>query len=170
MTLPAEDRTRFEQAHPPIALADGAEARELPSHRLPRLMGWQVLLQPRQLPEQTKGGLFLPDQVKDINEHHNCIYKVLKLGPLAFTAERLRGGRRRSFRQETVKDDVTVVEEWEEVEFAEGQQPPEVGDWVFVRKYSGTIFEVDDVSLRMCSDDDIVAVVRDPTGYKAYVG
>jgi co-chaperonin GroES (HSP10) len=168
------DRTRFEEAHPPLTLDvidDDGEQKSIPAGRLPRLMGWTVLLQPWTAPKATKGGILLPDQVSDANDYLTYVFRVVALGPLAFTHPRLRGGARRGVRFEEKAQD-TGGEHWREYEwsdFAEGVVPPQPGDWVIVRKFSGIQLTLENVTLKICNDDDILAVIDGPAGWKAYV-
>jgi hypothetical protein len=92
------------------------------------------------------------------------------LGPLAFTHPRLRGGARHGLRREMPAHD--GFEQWHEeehVEFAEGVVPPRPGEWVIVRKFSGIQLTLENVTLKICNDDDILAVIDGPAGWKAYV-
>jgi co-chaperonin GroES (HSP10) len=171
MTDLADDRTEFYQTHGVLNLvAEDGSTVLVDRDRLPRLIGWTVLLQPWSPPAQTKGGIFLPDQVKDANDHLTYLFKVLALGPLAFTHPRLRGGARHGQRSSMAPRD--GEEFWTEIErtdFAEGVVPPEVDDWVIVRKYAGIRLELNGADLKLCNDDDILAVVDSPQGWKVYV-
>ena len=81
--------------------------------------------------------------VEDDAQFLDFMFKVVKKGPLAFTHARLKG---------------------------EGVIPPEVGDWVIVKRYAGLVVYLRDVPLRFCNDDDILAVVPKPEGWRAHVG
>lgn len=172
MTLSEDDRTEFHDAHPPLSqeIADIGDQPELPAHRIPRLLNWTVLLRPWTPPKSTKGGVLLPDQVAEANDYLTYIAQVVAMGPLAFRHPRLRGGDRQVYRGRQV-DSAGNERTFERIEhdFADGQEPPKVGDWVMFRKHSGQRFEINEVQLRMCSDDDILAVLDSPVGWRAYV-
>lgn len=171
----AEDRTRFEEAHPPLTMEltdDEGESVEVPTERLPRLLFWHVLLRPWVPPKKTKGGIILADQVADANEYHVPCYQVLKLGPLAFTHPRLRGGGRIGERREWHDNDVVGKIRWietESVDTSEGQYLPSVGDWVLIKQHCGIRWQLLGANLRLVSDDDIIAVIDSPTGWKSYI-
>jgi co-chaperonin GroES (HSP10) len=44
-----------------------------------------------------------------------------------------------------------------------------VGDWVIVRRYSGLALEKDGIPCKLANDDDILAVIASPKGWKAYI-
>lgn len=168
----AEDRTRFEEAHPPLTMEltdDEGESVEVPTERLPRLLFWHVLLRPWVPPKKTKGGIILADQVADANEYHVPCYQILKLGPLAFSHPRLRGGEIQGWRREEATEGGV---DWIEKELrivAEGQIMPEVGDWVLIKQHCGIRWQLLGANLRLVSDDDIIAVIDSPTGWKSYI-
>lgn len=183
-----QDRTRFEVAHPPLTLEmfdeDGNEVAINPA-RLPRLLGWTVLLMPWSPPKRTKGGIILADTTIDANDYLTNVFRVIALGPLAFTHPRLRGGAKKGTRRSSSGspnqwsyvastgyvggDSTTEWHEHEETEFAPGVTPPKAGDWVILRKYTGIMLELEGVRLRIANDDDILAVIDSPNGWKAYV-
>jgi hypothetical protein len=51
---------------------------------LPELPGFHVLVQPVSIKKKTKGGIILPDKVKDDIAYLTTVGKVLKLGDLAY--------------------------------------------------------------------------------------
>ena len=169
----AEDRTTFDEAHPPLMTeltTEEGERVEVPTERLPRLLFWHVLLRPFVPPKKTKGGIILADQVAEANEYHVPCYQVLQVGPLAFTHPRLRGGVRLGWRREESPIDSTM--EWREHEwhdFAPGQILPEPGDWVIIKKHSGIRLQLMGADLRVVADDDILAVIDSPAGWKSYI-
>lgn len=81
--------------------------------------------------EKTKGGVFIPDLLKDREQSASVIGTMLEASPLAFT-----------------------YEEW-----PLGTDKPRAGDKVLIAKYAGTIFTgVDGEEYRMCKDKDILAI------------
>lgn len=168
----AEDRTRFEEAHPPLMMEltdDEGERVEIPTERLPRLLFWHVLLRPWVPPKKTKGGIILADQVSEANEHHVPCYQILQLGPLAFTHPRLLGGDRHGWRSEDGEPGNLEWHEQELVDPAEGQVMPKVGDWVLIKKHCGARYQINGATLLICNDDDILGAIDSPTGWKSYI-
>ena len=170
--------TEFGDAHPMISIelvdADG-EIMAIPEERLPRVLTWHVLLAAHTPAVQTKGGVLLPDQLQDANRQESRVFKVIRLGPLAFSHDRLRGGA--VYTEEEVSPQVgsgTITKSSRRVhrrmELAEGVEPPVEGDWVIVRKFAGIKLALLGVELKLCNDEDIMAVIDSPSGWKAYVG
>ena len=54
---------------------------------LPILPGYHILVQPVTVKQKTKGGILLPDSVKDDVAYLTTVAKVLKLGDLAYKDE-----------------------------------------------------------------------------------
>ena len=169
----AEDRTTFDEAHPPLMTeltTEEGERVEVPTDRLPRLLFWHVLLRPFVPPKKTKGGIILADQVAEANEYHVPCYQVLQVGPLAFAHPRLLSTKRCGWRQE--KEGELGIVDWEAYEYADpadGQILPEPGDWVIIKKHSGIRLQIMGADLRVVADDDILAVIDSPAGWKSYI-
>ena len=51
---------------------------------LPELPGYHVLVRPISIKEKTKGGILLPDAVKDDMSYLTTVGRVLKIGDLAY--------------------------------------------------------------------------------------
>lgn len=102
----------------------------------PRPQGWKVLVRVPDVEETFEGSLIVrPDQVRSQDEHATTVLQVVAVGPLAYTGEKY------------------------------GNAGPwcRVGDHVLVRTYSGTRFMVGDKEHRLINDDQVEAVVPDPT-------
>ena len=114
---------------------------KLPSkliERLPQPTGWRLLILPYMGQAKTKGGIILPEEARE-REHYAtvCAY-VLKVGPDAYKD----------------KD-----------KFPTGPWCKE-GDFIIVRRASGTRLEIHDREFRLINDDTVEAVVQDPRGIK----
>lgn len=109
--------------------------------RMPEPAGWKLLIAMPQMEEKTKGGIYLPDHLKDREGLAMIVGFVLKAGPLAYAD----------------KD-----------KFPTGPWCKE-GDFVIFRSYSGTRFKVDGHEFRLINDDTVEAVVDDPRGYERAV-
>lgn len=94
---------------------------------------FKVLVRPKKAEERTKGGIVLPEQVVEKDQHAAMEGEVIAMSPLAFT-----------------------YEEW-----PAGSRKPEVGDVVVFARYAGiTVKGNDTVEYRLMNDKDIVAVRR----------
>lgn len=101
---------------------------------IPQVQGFRVLVIPVGHKEMTKGGILLPDEVRNKQMNHAQIFRVVGMGPAAY------------------KD---------ETRFPDGPYCG-VGDYVFIGRYAGTRITTmycDD--LRVLNDDEIMARVPD---------
>ena len=104
--------------------------------RLPQPTGWRVLVMPYQTAQQTKGGLFIPDEVRDRETVATVVAYVLKVGPLAYQDPDKFGG---------------------------GEPWCKQGDWVCIGRYSGSRFKIEGGEVRIINDDEVIATVLEPT-------
>jgi len=108
--------------------------------RLPQPTGWRVLVMPYQTATQTRGGLYIPDEVRDRETVATVVAYVLKVGPLAY------------------KDPD---------KFGSDSEPwCKQGDWVCIGRYSGSRFKIDGGEIRIINDDEVIATVLEPTDIK----
>lgn len=101
---------------------------------IPQVQGYRVLVIPVGHKEMTKGGILLPDEVREKQMNHAQIFRVVGVGPAAY------------------KD---------EARFPDGPYCG-IGDYVFIGRYAGTRITTmycDD--LRVLNDDEIMACVPD---------
>lgn len=108
------------------------------SLRMPQPTGFKLLIALPKVKDTTKGGVFIPDRLKEMEATASIIGFVLKVGPDAYKS----------------------VEK-----FPTGPWCKE-GDFVMFRSYSGTRFKVDGQEFRLINDDTVEAVVDDPRGYE----
>jgi co-chaperonin GroES (HSP10) len=102
--------------------------------RLPQPTGYRVLIIPYYPSEKTKGGLYVPDQVRDREAFATVAAYVVKLGPDAY------------------KDSQ---------KFPNGPWCNEK-DWVLIGRYAGNRFKVEGLEVRIINDDNIIATILDP--------
>ncbi|WP_165842920.1 co-chaperone GroES [Phenylobacterium deserti] len=95
---------------------------------------YNILIIPEVIEEKTKGGLFLPEQVKETDELAQTRGRIVAASPLAFN-----------------------YDNWPET-----ARKPQVGDVVWYGRYAGTLIEGrDGKTYRLCKDKDVGAVVLD---------
>lgn len=109
---------------------------------------WRILVAPVSPPKVTKGGIYLPDVTTEAQEYANFIGRIVKAGPLAFRDKRLTGSD---------KGEV----DWDKL--------PNTGDWVMFARHAGMKLTFRGFKLVVCNDDDVIAILPDPKGYKIYV-
>ncbi len=102
--------------------------------RLPQPTGYRVLIIPYYPSEKTKGGVYMPDQVRDRESFSTVAAYVVKLGPDAYKdAQKFPNGP------------------W-----------CEEGKWVLIGRYAGNRFKVEGLEVRVINDDNIIATILDP--------
>jgi chaperonin GroES len=111
--------------------------------KLPKPTGWRLLIMPYNPPTKTKGGVELPDEVHERDRIATVTGLVLAVGPLAYKDSTKFGNPSDS------------TEKW--------QPWCKKNDWVLFSKYSGSRFKIDGGELRILNDDEILAVIDDPS-------
>ena len=130
--------------HHHAIITDSVTKASIGSNQLPRPMNWKVLIQPNDIKAETKGGILLPDKVKENEQILTAHGTVMAVGELAYR-ERETGER---WKQEIV---------------------PQVGDKVTYGKYAGQKIVVNNVRFLLLNDDQITAILTDGVEVKAYV-
>jgi len=108
--------------------------------RMPQPTGWRVLVMPYQTANATKGGLLIPDEVRDRETVATVVAYVLRVGPLAYQDPNKFG--------------------------PDGAPWCKQGDWVCIGRYSGSRFKIDGGEIRIINDDEVLATVLEPTDIK----
>ncbi len=106
-----------------------------------RAKGYFIVVKPYIRP-QTNDGLMIPESVRDEDQHHSVAAQVIDIGPVAYSDDAVCGG----------------------VAWAE------IGDWVFIPRVAGARVAYkdgeNDVMLRIVKEDDIIAVIKDPSEWE----
>ena len=121
----------------------GVKLKEVPkdeanktASQLPKPVGYHMLIALPDVQEKTKGGIFKPDEVIDVERFSTVTGMVLEMGS--------------DFYQDKKK-------------FPTGPWCKK-GDFVIFRAFQGTRVKVHGKEFRLLNDDSIEAVVDDPTG------
>lgn len=104
--------------------------------RLPQPTGWRVLVMPYQAAAKTKGGVHIPDAVRERETVATVVAYVLRVGPLAYKDQGKFG--------------------------ADATPWCKQGDWVCIGRYAGSRFKIDGGEVRILNDDEIIATIQDP--------
>ena len=131
-------------SHQHAIITDSVTKASIGSNQLPRPMNWKVLIQPNEIKAETKGGILLPDKVKENEQILTAHGTVMAVGELAYR-ERDTGER---WKQEIV---------------------PQVGDKVTYGKYAGQKIVVNNVRFLLLNDDEITAILPYGVEVTAYV-
>jgi len=109
--------------------------------RLPQPTGWRVLVMPYQTAQQTKGGVYIPEEVRDRETVATVVAYVLRLGPLAYKDPSKFGFECNPWCKQ--------------------------GDWVCIGRYAGSRFKIEGGEIRVINDDEVIATVFEPTDIKS---
>lgn len=104
--------------------------------QLPDPVGYRILIALPKVEEKTKGGVYMPDDLRKREETATMIGCVLKMGPDCYR---------------------------DPDRFPSGAYCRE-NDWVIIRSYAGTRFKVKGQEFRLINDDVVEGVVSDPRG------
>lgn len=108
---------------------------------LPQPQLWRMLIAPVQPRRKSAGGIIVPEQARDSEEHLAYIGKVVAVGPMV--------GRK--------------------PEWPEGMYDIKVGDWVVFGRYAGQRFQFKDLRLLLLDDDAVMAKCSGPEGFRIYI-
>ena len=84
----------------------------------------------------TKGGLHVPDEVREREKVATVVAYVLRLGPLAYKDPNKFGDDPQPWCQE--------------------------GQWVCIGRYAGSRFKIDGGEVRIINDDEVIATLLEP--------
>ena len=113
---------------------DPSELEQSALERLPQPTGYRILIIPYYPGEKTKGGIIVPDAVRERESFATVAAYVVKLGPDAYSDAQ---------------------------KFPSGPYANEK-DWVLIGRYSGNRFKVDGLEVRIINDDNIISTILDP--------
>jgi co-chaperonin GroES (HSP10) len=102
--------------------------------RLPQPTGWRILILPFQGAKKSKGGIEIPDQVRERESLATVCGYVLRMGADCY------------------KD---------EAKFTAGPWCKE-GQWVIFGRYAGSRFKIEGGEVRIVNDDEILGTIADP--------
>ena len=111
--------------------------------KLPQPVGWRILIMPYNPPKKTAGGVELPDEVHERERLATVVGLVMAVGPLAYKDPEKFGNP---------SDPTENWEPWCKEK-----------DWVLFGMYAGSRFKIDGGELRLLNDDEILAVIDDPS-------
>ena len=102
--------------------------------RLPKPMGWRILVLPYQGTGKTKGGILLSDETVEMHQVATVCGYVLRIGPDAYND----------------KD-----------RFPKGPWCKEK-DWVIFGRYAGSRLKIEGGEIRLLNEDEILATISNP--------
>ena len=123
---------------------DSITKQTIGSHQLPIPMNWKILVQPNEIKAETKGGILLPDKVKENEQILTAHGTVCALGDLAHRN-----------RQTAEKWKMSIV--------------PQIGSQVTYGKYAGQKIIVQNVRFLLLNDDEITSIIPNDVEVTAYI-
>ena len=123
---------------------DSITKQTIGSHQLPIPMNWKILVQPNEIKAETKGGILLPDKVKENEQILTAHGTVCALGDLAYRN-----------RQTAEKWKMSIV--------------PQIGSQVTYGKYAGQKIIVQNVRFLLLNDDEITSIIPNDVEVTAYI-
>ena len=108
---------------------------------LPQIPGFHILVRPISIKEKTKGGLLLPDSVRDDIAYLTTVGKVLVIGDDAYM---------------------------DEGKFPNGPWCKQ-GDWVVFGRYAGSRLKIEGGAVRLLNDDEILGTVETPEDVLTFI-
>ena len=132
-----------------LAKKKAPELEKAETAKLPVPTGWRILIMPYIPPKVSKGGVELPDEVHERERLAINVGLVMAVGPLAYK-------------------DRSKFGDPDESKYYEDQSAPgtpwcKEKDWVIFGKYAGSRFKIEGGELRLLNDDEILAVIDDPS-------
>ena len=106
--------------------------------QLPEPSGYKLLIALPEVDEKTEGGIIKAQATRQLEEVGSIVGFVMKLGPDAYQ---------------------------DKSKFPNGPYCKE-GDFILMRSYSGTRFNIHDREFRLINDDSVEAIVDDPRGIR----
>ena len=129
-TLHVPDHVKAKLDNP----SKGIDKKKTELDKLPKPVGWRILVLPYRGKGKTEGGILLPDSAVEQQQISTQVGYVLKVGPLAY--------------QDPEK-------------FPSGPWCAEK-EWVMFARYAGSRFAIDGGEVRILNDDEILARINDP--------
>lgn len=106
-----------------------------------RAKGYRIVVKPYIRPAKV-GEIMVTDSIRFEDQHHSVAAQVIDIGPIAYTDEKVCGGMA-----------------W-----------CQIGDWVMIPRVAGSRVAIkqgaEDIMLRIVNEDDIIAVINDPSEWE----
>lgn len=120
------------------------EGETISPEKLPKAVGWRIIIAPVKIQEQTAGGILLTTDTQKLAETTRFIGKVISMGPLCYKHEK--------FKHHPSQD---TPQPW-----------CKVGDVVSVSSYAGSKIPMkhedgEEFSLKIINDDEVLSVITD---------
>lgn len=110
-------------------------------------VGWRVLIRPFEPPKESSGGIVLPDEARESEEHLTYVGQIVAMGDQCYKVITRSG-----------------------IDLSKIDPKPKVGDWIMYGTYGGQkIITKSGTKYLMMNDDGIMGIVKDPASFRAYI-
>ena len=110
-------------------------------------IGWRVLIRPFEAPETSSGGIALPDEARQSEEHLTYVGQIVAMGDMCYRVITRSG-----------------------IDMSKIDPKPKVGDWIMYGTYGGQkIVTKAGTKYLLMNDDGIMGIVKDPASFRAYI-
>ena len=114
--------------------SEGVDANRKEIEKLPKPVGWRILVLPFKAKDKTKGGILLTDKTIEDSQMTASVALVVAVGPDAYQ---------------------------DKEKFPNGPWCKQ-GDWVVFGRYAGSRLRIEGGEVRLLNDDEIIGVVDNP--------
>jgi chaperonin GroES len=110
-------------------------------------VGWRVLIRPFEPPTESSGGIVLPDEARESEEHLTYVGQIVAMGDQCYKVITRSG-----------------------IDLSKIDPKPKVGDWIMYGTYGGQkIITKQGTKYLIMNDDGIMGIVKDPASFRAYI-
>ena len=110
-------------------------------------IGWRVLVRPFEAPTESAGGIAIPDEARESEEHLTYVGQIVAMGDQCYKAITRSG-----------------------IELANMETKPKIGDWIMYGTYGGQkLITKAGAKYLIMNDDGIMGIVKDPASFRAYL-
>lgn len=114
--------------------SEGIDTNKKEIEKLPKPVGWRILVLPFKAKDKTKGGILLTDKTIEDSQMTASVALVVAVGPDAYA---------------------------DKEKFPNGPWCKQ-GDWVVFGRYAGSRLRIEGGEVRLLNDDEIIGVVDNP--------
>jgi co-chaperonin GroES (HSP10) len=110
-------------------------------------IGWRVIIRPYAPPKESAGGIIYGGDSMESEEYLTYVGQIVAMGNLCYKAITRSG-----------------------INLADVDPKPKIGDWIIYGTYGGQkVIMKNGVKYLSMNDDGIMAIVDDPTQFRAYI-
>jgi len=110
-------------------------------------IGWRLIVRPYEPPKESAGGIVYAETARESEEYLTYVGQIVAMGNLCYKAVTRSG-----------------------INLADVDPKPKVGDWIVFGTYGGQkVHMKNGVKYLSMNDDGVMAIVKDPTQFRAHI-